>query len=58
MEERMEVMGRCGRRQQILRGSTKSHSLEKCLWKRLWTCHNTDYGMNVEGGGKSTYCII
>jgi hypothetical protein len=44
--------------QQILRGSTKSHSLENCLWKRLWTCHNTDYGMNVEGGGKSTYCII
>ena len=24
-----------------LTGSTRSHSVEKPLWKRLWTCRNT-----------------
>jgi len=30
----------------LKRGSTKSHSVENSLWKRLWTYHNTDYEMN------------
>jgi hypothetical protein len=24
------------------RGSTRSYSVEKSLWKRLWTCRKTD----------------
>lgn len=24
-------------------GSTKSHSVENLLWKRLWTCHKAGY---------------
>jgi hypothetical protein len=28
------------------RWSTRSHSVEKSLWKRLWICHKTDYVMN------------
>jgi hypothetical protein len=29
------------------RGCTRSHNVENLLWKRLWTCRKTDYGMNV-----------
>jgi hypothetical protein len=25
------------------RGSSGSHYVESSLWKRLWTCHKTDY---------------
>jgi len=43
----------------IERGSTRSHSVENWLWKRLhsvenwlwkrlWTCRETDYRMNDE----------
>jgi len=56
----MEVMVRRGRRRKQLvdnlkettgywkfkRGSTRSHSVDKSLWKMLWVCCNTDYGMN------------
>jgi hypothetical protein len=46
-EGMMEGPGRQGRRHkqvlEIKRGSTRSHSLENSLWKRLWTCHTTDY---------------
>ena len=51
----MEVTERRGRkRQQLLddrvpkieRESYRSHSVEKSLWKRLWTCRNRDYEMN------------
>jgi hypothetical protein len=27
---------------EILGGSTRSHSVENPLWKRLWTCLRTD----------------
>ena len=27
-------------------GNTVSHSVEKSLWKRLWTSRKTDFGMN------------
>jgi hypothetical protein len=27
----------------IERRSTRSQSVENSLWKRLWTCHKTDY---------------
>jgi ABC-type tungstate transport system permease subunit len=30
---------------EIERGSSRTHSMENSLWKRLWTCHKTDYGM-------------
>ena len=45
VEGRIEVMGRGGRRRKQLletlrgrdgRGSTRSHCVEKSLWKRLW----------------------
>jgi hypothetical protein len=26
-------------------GNTRSHCVENSLWKRLWTCRNTDCGM-------------
>jgi hypothetical protein len=54
--EFIEMTGKCGRRRkhllddlkilEIERGSTRSHSMENSLWKRLWTCHKTDYRMN------------
>jgi hypothetical protein len=31
---------------EIERGTTRSQSVENSLWKRLWTCRKTDYGMN------------
>jgi hypothetical protein len=31
---------------ETVRGSTRSHSVENSLWKRLLTCSKTDYGMN------------
>jgi hypothetical protein len=31
---------------QIERGSTRSHSMENSVWKRLRTCRKTDYRMN------------
>jgi len=37
------------RKEQILelgRGSTRTWSVEKSLWKRLWACHKADYVMN------------
>jgi len=29
------------------RGSTRWPSVEKTLWKRLWTCGKTDNSMNI-----------
>jgi len=26
-------------------GTTRSHSMENSLWKGLWPCRKTDYGM-------------
>jgi len=68
IEEKIEVMGRCGRRckkllddlqekEQILeteRQSTRSHSVKNSLYKRQWTFHKTDYRMN-EGYTKLYY---
>ena len=31
---------------EIIRGSTRLHSVENSLWKGLWNCRNTDYRMN------------
>jgi hypothetical protein len=31
---------------EIERESTRPHSVENSLWKRLWTCHKTDYRKN------------
>jgi len=57
-EGKIEVAGRRGRRcKQLLddlkemvpemeRGSTRLHSVEKLLWRRLKTCCKTGYGMN------------
>jgi len=28
-------------------GSTRSHTVGKSLWKRLWYLHTTDYVMNA-----------
>jgi hypothetical protein len=28
------------------RGSSGSHFVENILWKNLWTCRETEYGMN------------
>ena len=45
----IEVKGRQGRRRRKLlddlkeRGSPGSHYVESLLWKRLWTCRQTDY---------------
>jgi hypothetical protein len=30
---------------EVEKGSTRSHSLEKSLWKKVWTFRKTDYGM-------------
>jgi len=30
-------------------GSTVLHCVKHSLWKRLWTCHKTDYRMNPSG---------
>jgi hypothetical protein len=32
---------------EIERGSSRSHSLENSIWKKLWTCRKTNYRMNV-----------
>jgi hypothetical protein len=62
-------MGRRGRRRkqlsddlkenerilEIERENTISHSVENSLWKRLWTCGKTDYGMN--DGRTSQYLV-
>jgi hypothetical protein len=29
------------------RGNNGSYSIEKSLWKKLWTCRRTDYGKTV-----------
>ena len=50
----IEVTGRRGRRRRKLLddlkrmlsfegGSSRSHSVESSLWKRLWRCRTTDY---------------
>ena len=31
--------------QDIERRSTRSHCVEKSLWKRLWPCRETDWGI-------------
>jgi hypothetical protein len=31
---------------EIEKGSTRSHSVQNCLRKRLWACRKADYGMN------------
>jgi Cys-tRNA synthase (O-phospho-L-seryl-tRNA:Cys-tRNA synthase) len=59
IEGKTEVSGRRGRRCNLLldelkerrileieRGSTTWHCMQNSLWKRLWTCHKTDYGIN------------
>jgi hypothetical protein len=53
IEGKIEVTGRRGKRHKQLlydlkkkRGSTRSHSVENSLWKRIWTCRKTDYRMN------------
>jgi len=60
IEGSKEVTGRGGiRRKHLLgdlegtrgfwklkRGSTRSYCVENWLWKRLWTCLKTDFGMN------------
>jgi len=59
LEERLEVTRRRGRRRKHIldklkekrileteKGSTRSHPVENSLWKSLWTCRKTDYGMN------------
>jgi hypothetical protein len=54
--EKKKVTGRRGRRSKQLlndlkniletkRQSTRSYSVEKLLWKRLWTCLKTGYKM-------------
>jgi uncharacterized membrane protein YgaE (UPF0421/DUF939 family) len=61
MEEKLEgARRRKRRRKQLLnclkrkanileieRGSTRSHSMENWLCKRLWTCRKTDYVINT-----------
>jgi len=37
----------------IERGSTKWHSVENSLWKRLWTCSKADCGMDELFASKS-----
>jgi hypothetical protein len=32
-------------------GSSGLHSLENSVWKRLWTCHKTDYYLNLRWEG-------
>jgi hypothetical protein len=34
------------------RGSTRSHSVENWLWKRLWNCLKADHGMMITGNNK------
>jgi hypothetical protein len=53
IEGRIEVMGRQRRRWKQLWDDLKETEgvsiqlhLENLLCKRLWTCHNTDYGMH------------
>jgi hypothetical protein len=59
MEGKIEVTGRRGRRLKHLLDDLKerrgyrrlkeealAHSLGNSLWKRLWTCRNTDNGMD------------
>jgi len=41
-----ELKGEKKRVLEIGRGSTISHSVEKLLCKKLWTCLETDYRMN------------
>jgi len=54
IEERVEVMAMRGRRRKqlpetswycTLKDEALLCTLEKPLWKRLWTCRKTDYGM-------------
>ena len=33
---------------EIERGSTRSPSVEKSLWKWLWTCRKTEYEINIK----------
>ena len=60
IEGRLEVTGRLGRRSkqlledvkekervlEIESGSSRSHCVEKSVWKRLWTCCKTDCEVN------------
>jgi hypothetical protein len=62
IEGKKVMTGRRGRRRKQLpddlketkgywkfeRRSTRSHSVENSLWKRLWICRETDCGMNEE----------
>jgi hypothetical protein len=34
------------------RGSTRSHSVENSLWKRLWNFLKADHGMMITGNKK------
>jgi hypothetical protein len=36
-------------------GSTRSHSVESSLWKRLWTRRKTDYEMNKFSNSTTIY---
>jgi hypothetical protein len=48
IEKRIEVMGTTYWMTLRKRGDigNRSYTLENLLWKRLWTCHKTDYAMN------------
>jgi hypothetical protein len=59
IEGRLEVTGREGRRRKQLLGDLKEtsgywklkgeapdRSMENCLWKRLWSCRKSDFGMS------------
>jgi hypothetical protein len=56
IEGRIEGMGRRGRiRKQLLdelnvieKGNNRSYSVENSLWKRCWTCRETDSRMDGE----------
>jgi hypothetical protein len=28
-------------------GSTRSHSVENLVWKKLWACRSKDYGVTI-----------
>jgi len=63
----MEVTRRTGRRRKKLLddfkdrilsfegGSSRSHCVEESFWRRLWTCHQTEYWMNKWWGVSFTF---
>jgi hypothetical protein len=43
---RKQLMDDLKERREIERGNTRSHCVEKWLWKNLYTCLKTDYRVN------------